>query len=128
MDINRMNISEIEDLFFDFLKEVCPHIFFGTLPTPDANWDSMILIDCPNPIYSYNAYANGEILVYLYAKPLDEEKNTKVLGELERKLNERISTYKTKEGYSFALSWKDSDYDNDRNLHFIVAGMNLLIV
>lgn len=127
MNADKKNISKIEDYFF-YLLQGMENVYFGTLPTPKAEWETMVLVDCANSINDFDAYGYGTVLVYLYAKPNGEVKNSKALNELEEQLNERLKTYKSTDGYSASIQWKEADYDEAKRLHCVVVAINLLIV
>ena len=127
MNADKKNISKIEDYFF-YLLEGMENVYFGTLPTPSSEWETMVLVDCGNAINDLDAYGNGTVLIYLYAKPNGEIKNSAALNDLETMLNERLSTYKSPDGYSASILWKESDYDEIKRLHCVVVGINLLVV
>lgn len=127
MNDNKKNISRIEQYFDELLKGM-DNVFFGTLPTPQIEWETMVLVDCGNAINDLSAYSNGVVLVYLYARPIDEVKNHVALNKLEEQLNERLKTYKSPDGYISSISWKESDYDEAKRLHCVVVALNLLIV
>lgn len=127
MNLEKKNISKLEDYFFCLLEGM-DNVYFGTLPTPKSEWETMVLVDCANTINDFDAYGNGTVLVYLYAKPNGEVKNSAALGRLEEQLNQRLKTYKSPDGYSASIQWKESDYDDTKRLHYVVVAMNILIV
>lgn len=127
MNADKKNISKIEDYFFHLLEGM-DNVYFGTLPTPKSEWETMVLVDCANAISDFDAFGNGTVLVYLYAKPNGEVKNSAALNKLEEQLNERLKTYKSPDGYSASIQWKESDYDDTKRLHYVVVAMNILIV
>lgn len=127
MNADKKNISRIED-YFHFLLQEMDNVYFGTLPTPSSEWETMVLVDCANAISDFDAFGNGTVLVYLYAKPIGEKKNTAALNKLEEKLNERLKTYKSPDGYSSSIQWKEADYDETKRLHCVVVAINILIV
>lgn len=127
MNADKKNISRIEDYFF-YLLEGMENVYFGTLPTPKSEWETMVLVDCANAISDFDAFGNGTVLVYLYAKPNGEIKNSAALNKLEEQLNERLKTYKSPHGYSSSIQWKEADYDETKRLHCVVVALNILIV
>lgn len=127
MNLDKKNISNIEDYFFNLLQGI-DNVYFGTLPTPESQWETMVLVDCSNVINDFDAYGKGTVLVYLYAKPNGEVKNSAALSRLEKQINERLKQYKSSEGYSVSIQWKESDYDEAKRLHCVVVAMNILIV
>lgn len=127
MNANKKNISSIEDYFFQLLKGI-GDVYFGTLPTPEYESEKMILVNCENAINDFGAFGNGVVNIYLYAKPNGEEKNGDALREMEEQINEILEKSQSQNGYSSSILYKDSGYDDEKRLHFIIVAMNLLVV
>lgn len=129
MDKNLMNISKIETFFCSLLaKKVSKNTFFTDLPTAiKEEWSDMVVIDIPNAIRDLNAYGQGIVLVYLYAKPLSSgNKNVPVISKMEQKLNDCISSNSDKH-YNVSRYGEYTDYDPTRNLHCNIVELNLTI-
>ena len=130
MNTNNLNISEIESYLYGIMNNaVSEHTYAGTLPdTIKSDWKDMVLIDCATAIKDMNAYGQGIVLIWLYAKPRgDGAKNTATMAKLERKLNEVIAdasdgTYHINRRNTY------SDYDSDRKWHCNIVELNILIV
>jgi predicted secreted protein len=88
----------------------------------------MCLIDCNGAISDFDAYGQGVVFIWLYAKQRgDGAKNTAIMSQLERKLNEVIknasnSTYQINRRNTY------SDYDTDRKWHCNIVELNIIIV
>lgn len=130
MNTNNLNISEIESYLYGIMNNaVSEHTYAGTLPdTIKSSWKDMVLIDCATAIKDMNAYGQGVVLIWLYARPRgDGAKNTATMANLERKLNEVIAD--ASDG-TYYISRRDtfSDYDSDRKWHCNIVELNILIV
>lgn len=130
MDKNLINISNIETFFNALLdNKVSDNTFFTELPsTIKQEWEEMVVVDCANAIADLNGYGKGNVLIFLYAKPLSNgSKNVSKLYEMETKLNERIAS-NTDKNYIISRSNTYTDYDESRNLHCDIVEINLIIV
>lgn len=129
MDKNNLNISKVEDYLYRVLKsKVSANLYIGTLPdTTQSAWTDMCLIDCGNGFRDYDAYGEGTVLIWLYAKPLSNgQKNAKVMDKLEMGLNEAISQADSKI-YRINRGNVYCDYDSTRRWHCNIVELNLLI-
>lgn len=130
MNKDNLNISKIETYLHSIIDNVVSeHTYAGTLPdTIQSKWNDMCLIDCGHAIRDFDAYGQGTVLIWLYTKPRgDGAKNTALMSQMERKLNEVIenassSTYMISRGNGY------SDYDTDRKWHCNIVELNILIV
>lgn len=130
MNKDNLNISKIETYLNSIIdNKVSDNTYAGTLPdTINSKWTDMCLIDCGHAIQDLDAYGVGTVLIWLYVKPRgDGAKNTAVMSQMERKLNEVIksasdSTYHINRGMAF------SDYDADRKWHCNIVQLNITIV
>lgn len=129
MNRDNINISKIETYLNSIIDNVVSNnTYAGTLPdTIQSDWSDMVLIDCDTSIQDLDAYGSGVVLIWLYAKPRgDGAKNTALMSQLERKLNEVIenandSTYRISRRNTY------SDYDADRKWHCNIVELNILI-
>lgn len=129
MNKDNINISKIETYLNSIIdNKVSENTYAGTLPdTIKSEWSDMVLIDCDTAIQDLEAYGRGVVLIWLYAKPRgDGAKNTALMSQLERKLNEVIenandSTYRISRRNTY------SDYDSDRKWHCNIVELNILI-
>lgn len=116
-----MNISMVEDYLNSiFDNVVSSNTFFGYLPekeTLDASWTDMVFIEIPNGIEDREAYGQGTVLVWLYARPLASgRKNVAKMNELEIRLNEVVASAKNPV-YSISRRSTYTDYDPDIDWH-----------
>lgn len=121
MDKNNMNISRVEDYLNSiFDNVVSDNTFFGFLPkkeTLDSSWTDMVFIEIPNGIEDMEAFGQGTVLVWLYARPLPSgRKNVTKMNELEEKLNDAISLAANGK-YSIRRRSTYTDYDTNINWH-----------
>lgn len=129
MNKDNINISKIETYLNSIIdNKVSENTYAGTLPdTIKSEWSDMVLIDCDTAIQDLDAYGSGVVLIWLYTKPRgDGAKNTALMSQLERKLNEVIenandSTYRISRRNTY------SDYDADRKWHCNIVELNILI-
>jgi hypothetical protein len=121
MDVNKINISMIEDYLNSVLDNVVSNnTFFGYMPekeTIDSSWTDMVFVEIPNGIRDNKAYGQGTALVWLYARPLASgRKNVAKMHELEVKLNEVIASA-SNSTYTISRRKTYTDYDTDINWH-----------
>lgn len=130
MDKNNLNISSVEMFLYSIMKgKVSENTYVGTFPdTISASWEDMCLIDCGTNLSDMDAYGNGVVLIWLYAKPLlDGSKNVGKMQELEERLNNVINdTFD--ENYKINRRNTYSDYDTDRKWHCNIIEINIVIV
>ncbi len=121
MNKDNLNISRIETYLNSILdNKVSQNTFFGYIPdkeSMDSSWEDMVFVDISSGIKDYEAYGQGTVLVWLYAKPLASgRKNVPKLDELEVKLNEVIRTANSKI-YSISRRSTYTDYDTIIDWH-----------
>lgn len=129
MNKANINISKIESYLYSIIdNKVSANTYAGTLPdTIQTEWKDMCLIDVGASIRDMNAYGQGVVLVWLYARPLaNGAKNVAKMSELESKLNEVIegandSIYHINRRATY------SDYDPERKWHCNIVELNLRI-
>lgn len=129
MDSNLVNISKIETFFNALLdNKVSDNTFFTVLPPViEQEWTDMVVVDCGNAISDLNAFGSGNVLVWIYGKPMSTgAKPVKRMSQLETKLNERIAA-NTDEHYVISRRETYADYDDARNLFVNIVVLNLLI-
>lgn len=130
MNKDNINISKIETYLNSiFDNVVSQNTYAGTLPDIiNSKWTDMCLIDCGPAIADFEAYGQGIVLIWLYAKPRgDGAKNTAKMSQMERKLNEVI---KNASDSTYTISRRNtySDYDNDRKWHCNIVELIITIV
>lgn len=116
---SNQNISAIETFLHGLFKSVSENTFVGRLPETIKNgWTDMVLIDCDNGVYDYDAYGSGTVLLFLYAKPMaGGQKNVKKLKEMENAVNAIIESSGSTNDYYIYRRRTYSDYDYSRNWH-----------
>ena len=108
---------------------VSENTYAGTLPdTLKSEWNDMCLIDCGNKLHDFDAYGQGTILIWLYARPRSNgSKNVTTMSKLEENLNFVIKNASNKD-YSISRGVTYSDYDSIRQWHCNIVELNILIV
>lgn len=130
MDKNNLNISKIETYLHGIIDgKVSANTYVGTLPdTIQSSWNDMCLIDVGNAIYDLDAYGNGVVLLFLYARPLSNgAKNVPVMSKLDEKVNEVLSNANSST-YMLTRRATYTDYDAERKWHCNIVSLNIVIV
>lgn len=132
MDKDKMNISSIETYLNSiFDNTISDNTIFGYMiekATIPDDWKDMVLIEIPNGVADMDAYGQGTILVWLYARPLlSGKKNVAIMTTLERKLNEVIKS-SSNATYQISRRLTYTSYDTDIDWHCNVVELNILIV
>ena len=130
MNIENLNISNIETYLHSIMDGiVSDNTYAGTLPdTMKSEWNDMCLIDCGNKLKDFDAYGQGVILIWLYARPRSNgTKNVAIMSELESKLNFVIQNASNGK-YTFSRGTTYTDYDTVRQWHCNIVELNILIV
>ena len=125
-------ISYIENYFSVLLTaaEVSDNIFVGTLPlVTDSGWEDMAYIEVQK-MTDYDAYSDGSVLIYLYAKPTGSgstlRKNVTRLNQMERALDTAVEEARD-DDYIIVEQWRDSGFDDDRNFHYNVISVSVTV-
>lgn len=132
MNVNNLNISKIETYLNGILDNVVSNnTYFGYLPdasiVKSSDWQDMVMVEIPNGIRDMDAYGQGTILVWLYARPLESgRKNVAKMSELETKLNTVITNAKDK-SYQISRRMTFTDYDTDIDWHCNVVEIILKV-
>lgn len=127
-----MNISSVETYLNSiFDNTISENTIFGYMlekaAIPD-NWNDMVMIEIPNGIEDLDAYGNGTILVWLYARPLmSGKKNVAIMSQLEKKLNEVLKKHGNNT-YQLTRRLTYTSYDTDIDWHCNVVELTILIV
>ncbi len=130
MNIDKLNISNIETYLHSIMDGiVSENTYAGTLPdTISSEWSDMCLIDCGNKLHDFDAYGQGTILIWLYARPRSNgTKNVAIMNDLGNKLNYVIQNA-SNSNYSFSRGATYTDYDSTRQWHCNIVELNILIV
>jgi hypothetical protein len=132
MDKNRINISKIETYLNSIIDNVVSNnTYFGHLPDASvvkaSTWNDICLIEIPNGIRDFDAYGQGTVLVWLYARPLESgKKNVAKMSELENKLNSVIKSASDKY-YHISRRRMYTVYDTDIDWHCNVVEIILKV-
>ena len=127
------NISEIETYLNEILdNKVSNNTFFTTYPdiayVQASDWKDMIVVDIPSGIKDMDAMGKGNILIGLYARPLESgRKNVAKMAELEDKLNAVLENASNSR-YMLIKSDAHATFDVDINWHCNVVELSLLVV
>ena len=121
MDKDKMNISSIETYLNSiFDNTISNNTIFGYMiekATIPDDWNDMVLIEVPNGVADMDAYGQGTILVWLYARPLlSGKKNVATMSTLEKKLNEVIKSSRNST-YQISRRLTYTYYDTDIDWH-----------
>lgn len=132
MDKDKMNISSIETYLNSiFDNNISDNTIFGYMiekATIPDDCNDMVLIEVPNGVADMDAYGQGTILVWLYARPLlSGKKNVATMSTLEKKLNEVIKSSRNST-YQISRRLTYTYYDTDIDWHCNVVELNILIV
>ena len=127
---NKMNVSEIENYLYGMFKSVSPdRTFVGSLPeTIKSNWNDMVLISCDNGVRDYDAYGNGVMLIFAYARPMSSgTKNVAKLKAMEEAINAIIENQDSSGAYYVYRVKSYTDYDFSRNWHCNVVSLGITV-
>lgn len=122
MNANNLNISKIETYLNGILDNVVSNnTYFGYKPDASivqaSNWQDMVMVEIPNGVQDRDAYGQGTILVWLYARPLESgRKNVAKMSELEMKLNNVVAQANDK-NYQITRRMTYTDYDTEIKWH-----------
>jgi hypothetical protein len=113
-------------------NKVSKNTYFGYLPDASiikaSDWQDMVMIEMPNGIRDMDAYGQGTVLVWLYARPLGSgRKNVAKMSELEANLNDVITNVTSNE-YHIVRRLTFTDYDTNINWHCNVIELIITIV
>ena len=126
-----MNISKIETYLNSILDNVVSmNTFFGSYPereTIQEEWNDMVFVEIPNGIEDREAFGEGTVLVWLFARPLSSgRKNVATMSRMEESLNDVI---KTASDPIYRISRRDTytDYDPSIKWHANVVEIILKV-
>lgn len=131
MDKNNLNISKIETFLNGILdNRVSDNTYFGSIPSKSAipsNWNDMCFIDIPNGIRDLEAYGQGTVLVWLYARPMASgRKDVATLSKMEQALNKVIQE-NNDNTYQISRRLTYTTYDADVDWHCNVVELILKV-
>lgn len=133
MDSNKINISKIESFLYEKIDNVVSKNTFVGSKVPDktaipTDWNDIVLIDIPNGVRDFDAYGQGTVLVYLFARPQESgRKNVAVLSKMEARLNEVINT-SSNDTYLLKRRLTFTGYDMNIDWHYNVIEITLTIL
>lgn len=120
------NTSKVEEFLYGILNgTVSDHVFVGTVPEPDGDWDDMVLIDCDLPISDFGCYSRATVYIFLYARP-DGGKNVAKLNAMEEALNVVLDSV-VNEHYSINRQSNGADFDTQIGWHRNYVYLNVKI-
>ena len=127
--INR-RLSQIENFFSMLLTngKISDNIFVGELPpTTSKNWDDFVNVDVGQQ-REHGGYSSGYANIYLYARPkgIPLRKNVKLLDKMEGILDDVIKNSNNKD-YTIQVLYRDSGYDSNRQFHFQMISVSVIV-
>lgn len=127
--INR-RLSRIENFFSMLLanKGISKNIFVGELPpTTYKEWNDFVNVDVGQQ-RDYGGYSSGYANIYLYARPKGDplRKNVKLLEKMECVLDKIIDESKDA-NYTISTLYRDSGYDSNRQFHFQMISVSVIV-
>lgn len=127
--INR-RLSRIENFFSMLLanKGISKNIFVGELPpTTYKEWNDFVNVDVGQQ-RDHGGYSSGYANIYLYARPKGNplRKNVKLLDKMEGVLDKIIDESKD-ENYTISTLYRDSGYDSNRQFHFQMISVSVIV-
>lgn len=122
-------VSRVENFMSMLLTKyrISKHIFLSMPVTIRSEWGDMVLIDVGKG-KDMDAYNQFSVNVFLYAKPVGElqQKNVKRLDKMEELLENAVMECNDTH-YHPSVNWRDADYDDTRNFHFIVMNLSVTV-
>lgn len=123
-------LSRIENFFSMLLakKKLSDNIIVGDLPpTTDKDWNDFVNIDVGQQSNS-EAFSSGIANIYLYARPKGNplKKDVKSLDRMESVLDDIICNSDS-EHYVIQELYRDSGYDTNRQFHFDMIAVSVMV-
>lgn len=123
-------LSRIENFFSMLLTQgkLSENIFVGELPpTTSKDWQDFVNVDVGQQ-RDHGAYSSGYANIYLYARPKGTplRKNVKQLDKMEGILDDLIENSKDK-NYTIQELYRDSGYDSNRQFHFQMISVSVIV-
>lgn len=127
--INR-RLSKIENFFSMLLanKGLSKNIFVGELPPITyKEWDDFVNVDVGQQ-RDNGGYSSGYANIYLYARPKGNplRKNVKLLDKMEGILDKIIDESRDA-NYTISTLYRDSGYDSNRQFHFQMISVSVIV-
>jgi hypothetical protein len=93
----------------------------------DPSWSDMVVVEIPNGLDDMDAYGEGVVLVWLYAKPLSSgRKNVALMSRMEKTLNDIIRDNRDKT-YHLSRRGTYTDYNTSINWHCNIVELILKV-
>lgn len=126
----QQRLSRIENFFSMLLaqKNLSKNIIVGELPpTTDKEWDDFVNVDVGQQ-QDYGAYTSGYANIYLYARPKGSplRKDIKNLDRMEGILDDIIEN-SDNENYVIQELYRDCGYDSNRQFHFDMIAVSVIV-
>lgn len=123
-------LSRIENFFSMLLtgKGISKNIFVGELPpTTSKSWNDFVNVDVGQQ-RDHGAYSSGYANIYLYARPTGTplRKNVSLLDKMEDALDKVLDDIKD-ENYTVQVLYRDSGYDSNRQFHFQMISVSVIV-
>lgn len=126
MTNNYSNISDLEDFLWNlFTSKLIKTKYLTELPSTNKA-SNAVVIDIPSTIRDMNGYADGSIVVTIYAKPLKSGFRNPIIGKIENEIY-RLVEENTSDKYTLGIYGAYNDYDAARDLHARVILLNITI-
>ena len=127
--INR-RLSRIENFFSMLLADngLSKNIFVGDLPpTTHKEWNDFVNVDVGQQ-REHGGYSSGYANIYLYARPKGTplRKNVKLLDKMEGILDKIIDESRDA-NYTISVLYRDSGYDSNRQFHFQMISVSVIV-
>ena len=127
--INR-RLSRIENFFSILLADngLSKNIFVGELPpTTNKEWNDFVNVDVGQQ-RDYGGYSSGYANIYLYARPKGTplRKNVKLLDKMEGIIDKIIDESRDA-NYTISTLYRDSGYDSNRQFHFQMISVSVIV-
>lgn len=122
--------SRIENFLNMLLTKakISDNLFIGNLPAViNKTWDDMVLIDVLKST-DYDAYADGQANIFLYAKSKDNLslKPVQALYKMELALDEAIENCQN-EHYVIEANWRDNGYSSTTKYYYNVVNITITV-
>ena len=123
-------LSRIENFFSMLLtgKGISKNIFVGELPpTTSKSWNDFVNVDVGQQ-RDHGAYSSGYANIYLYARPTGTplRKNVSLIDKMEDALDKVLDGIKD-ENYTVQVLYRDSGYDSNRQFHFQMISVSVIV-
>ena len=116
MTNNYSNISDLEDFLWNlFTSKLIKTKYLTELPSTNKASNALV-IDIPSTIRDMNGYADGNVVLTIYAKPLKSGFRSPVIGKIEEEIY-RLVEANDNPKYTLDIYGAYNDYDAARDYH-----------